>query len=519
MNEADASTFVVLGMHRSGTSALARCINILGPRTSDNLMDANSFNASGYWEPKSIVEFNTDVFGHFDRHWADPKPMAQGWTKTATFDALRAQAHSLLDAEFGASGSVVLKDPRLSRVLPIWQGAFASRHAKTVYLIAYRNPLEVAQSLARRDKLTIAHAVQVWLGYMLDAEKNTRGQHRVIINYSHLLKDWRAALRPITQSTTLPDIDKVPKKMAAQLDGFLDPTARHFQGSDVELDVDPVLARLVERAEGLFAGFADDQKEQAFDEVGAQWTEFLQTQSPGDARSPCVDQIPQVQMENSRTLERAGRLENAIALVRTAAVAADDRAHYHFRLGVLLEKSGDLDGASIAMRRAIELDDTQARFHEGLARVLGRGEDMQALIKVLQTAIARHENSAALHFQMGTCFEQQADLDGALMSMRTACAIDASVPAFHIGIARVLVKRDQRSDAIGVLETASEKIPNNAQIHFQLGRVLETSGDLGRAASAMEKAVALKPDVERFHIGLAKVHKRLENKRMKRASD
>jgi O-antigen biosynthesis protein len=73
MNHNSAATFplkltFVLGMHRSGSSALARVLNLAGLRISSQLLPANQDNPSGYWEPRRVVNFNTALLEVFDRH-------------------------------------------------------------------------------------------------------------------------------------------------------------------------------------------------------------------------------------------------------------------------------------------------------------------------------------------------------------------------------------------------------------------------------------------------------------------
>lgn len=65
---------LILGMHRSGTSALARVLNLAGLHLPSDLLEPNQDNPLGYWEPKNIVKINNQLLQQFDRHWADPKP-------------------------------------------------------------------------------------------------------------------------------------------------------------------------------------------------------------------------------------------------------------------------------------------------------------------------------------------------------------------------------------------------------------------------------------------------------------
>ena len=58
MTDKTATAIMVLGMHRSGTSALTRILNLLGADLPEDLIKANAYNKSGYWEPSAVVALN-----------------------------------------------------------------------------------------------------------------------------------------------------------------------------------------------------------------------------------------------------------------------------------------------------------------------------------------------------------------------------------------------------------------------------------------------------------------------------
>ena len=60
---------LVLGMHRAGTSALARVLALRGASLPENLLPANQGNVDGYWEPQGVVELNERIFDACDTAW------------------------------------------------------------------------------------------------------------------------------------------------------------------------------------------------------------------------------------------------------------------------------------------------------------------------------------------------------------------------------------------------------------------------------------------------------------------
>ena len=73
----------ILGMHRSGTSAFARAINLLGAYIgrSDQLMPSQEDNPNGFWEHMAFYSFHERLLGFLSRSWDCVLPMPDEWWK------------------------------------------------------------------------------------------------------------------------------------------------------------------------------------------------------------------------------------------------------------------------------------------------------------------------------------------------------------------------------------------------------------------------------------------------------
>lgn len=60
-NQEKRRLVIVLGMHRSGTSALSRSLMALGLSLGQSLLDPQPDNPLGYWEDREIVAINEEV--------------------------------------------------------------------------------------------------------------------------------------------------------------------------------------------------------------------------------------------------------------------------------------------------------------------------------------------------------------------------------------------------------------------------------------------------------------------------
>lgn len=218
---------IVLGMHRSGTSALTGTLQQLGFDAGKALMPPDAFNKKGYFEDACVVEGNEALLRRLGRSWSDARLLPQRWSRHQWLADVRREFAGILRAEYDLSRPWVMKDPRLCRVLPLWQQVFSDLSLQPGYVLSVRHPLAVAGSLKRRDEMPSQWALALYALHLLEAERQTRGSRRAVVSYARLLNDWQAEMTHTFQSlgTTLP---KVSGEWVAQALGkFLDPGMTH----------------------------------------------------------------------------------------------------------------------------------------------------------------------------------------------------------------------------------------------------------------------------------------------------
>ncbi len=183
---------VVLGMHRSGTSALAGVLGKLGCALPTDLMDAGDGNEKGHWEPQGIVALNDRVLESGGSHWEDWTRFNPGWYRSPLYPSFLQNARDSLRVSFGDEPLFVLKDPRICRLARFWIEAMEAEDIDLRFVLCLRDPLQVAGSLARRDGMEKDYGALLWLRHTLEAESSTRGRSRIICSHNQLLMDWRS---------------------------------------------------------------------------------------------------------------------------------------------------------------------------------------------------------------------------------------------------------------------------------------------------------------------------------------
>jgi len=120
--------------------------------------------------------------------------------------------------------------------MPMWQRVFDELECEPTYIVMLRNPEEVRRSLEARDGIPAEDAYLLWLQYMLEGEKWTRGRKRIFITYDQLLKDWEGILRDTEQTLGL----SWPKDISAvrgEIENFISPSLRHHVVADQVIDL------------------------------------------------------------------------------------------------------------------------------------------------------------------------------------------------------------------------------------------------------------------------------------------
>ena len=219
---------MVLGMHRSGTSALTRVLNLTGLHLGDEILDAREGNASGHWEPIRVIELNERVLAALGRTWSDPREMPENWQANSSVKALLPEAILLLQQDFAPYSKWSMKDPRLSRLLPFWlEAAKRIPVLELSAVIALRHPWEVASSLNRRDGLPLSQGMLLWLQHTREALRASHGLRRAVIRYEALLADWREELRRLEVALEINLHEFLADGASQAIESFLNIDARH----------------------------------------------------------------------------------------------------------------------------------------------------------------------------------------------------------------------------------------------------------------------------------------------------
>ena len=232
------NVILILGMHRSGTSAITRVVNLLGATLPKTLLGANEGNARGHWESQKIIEAHDAMLGDLGSDWRDfriLKHVIGTRQKKTLIDTMA----DMIEAEYGSSETIVIKEPRICRFTSLYLDAIKSVGAKVHVIIPCRNPLEVMTSLQARDNMDEQSALFLWLTHMLEAEHDSRNISRSFVDYgdflSEPLKETKRLIKdiPFTLPHTL-------KSVETQIVSFVNPGLKRATARTEDVNQHPL---------------------------------------------------------------------------------------------------------------------------------------------------------------------------------------------------------------------------------------------------------------------------------------
>ena len=343
----------IVGMHRSGTSALAGTALLLGIGAPLALVPGHPSNPKGHFEPQPVVDANETYLAEIGRLWSDCRPAPEP-------DAGRRVVHvsafaQTLRTAFEPAPICVLKDPRVTILLPLWRDAVAAAGADAVYAVAFRDPAAVVHSLARRNGWSAPRALAIWLRYSLEAERQTRGQTRTFINAANFIANPVPELARLARDLGFAWPDAPHERRAAIAD-FIDTELLHAPA--------PVASPLMPLATVVYDALL---RLRAGDDPGALYAVLDRTHVALDLMAPTLEAmiaaedataVAAVQMQHADDAHRAA-LNEQLAVAR-AQITEESEAHRLTR-AVLTRRSIERDQAVALHDRAIGLLDVAAR--------------------------------------------------------------------------------------------------------------------------------------------------------------
>ena len=173
---------------------MTRVLNLMGGALPRKLKRGSGANEPGFWEGRTIVRTHEALLESIGSSWDDVRELQAGWLELESTRAHEDALLELMRADFSGAPIFVVKDPRVSRLVPLWLRLLGRFEAEPNFVIMVRHPLEVARSLAVRSRFDEEKSLRLWLIHELEAEQYSRGFPRVFVTYDRLLNEPEAVV-------------------------------------------------------------------------------------------------------------------------------------------------------------------------------------------------------------------------------------------------------------------------------------------------------------------------------------
>ncbi len=413
----------VLGMHRSGTSALTRSLSFLGFSLPTTTMAPNQNNRSGFWESQEIATLNEAILNDLNSSWYKDTYDPLGMVERDKFQRWVSKAAELLDSQYVRLELAAVKEPRLCRVAPVWIDAAKALGSDPTFLLVYRNPYEVALSLKARNEFDLAYAIDLWTSYTLDAERNSRGFPRACISYEQLLSSNGTMLNSALKDIGLTGY-KWDQKSAQRVAAFLSPREYRQRAKDEHdrhlRDLNPIAYELYR----LLSANELNKNANLVDDVRRRWEE---TRSRRYRRTH-VSGKPRMAFEAVDTangIAGMGDIETSITLLRANERIFPDSFQIPYRRAQLHMNLQQWSNAELAVRRAIGLENGRPDHHALLGEALRRQNRFKEAVKAMYEAIRLDGSWAPYRHQVGMILLMDGQYSEALLELNQAIELDS----------------------------------------------------------------------------------------------
>ena len=392
---------IVAGMHRSGTSATARVINLLGADIASDLIPAiGGENERGFWESNKITHLHDGLLIQLGSTWHDPFPLADGWLETAEARGAKRAIIEHVEKEFAGSRAFVVKDPRLTRVLPLWLEISDDLALSPLIVIPFRNPLAVAASLEQRDGLSLPHALLVYIQGNLEVERASRGRRRIFHLYDDLISDWRGFAAKLVRAGGA-STNKLTPETAAAIDDFLSADLQHHRVSRESLaELPDAAATLAEMHDAMMQAAATGEEtalRACFDRVREHAGETAKL-FRALAMARADDYRSEIARVEGRMASECERRDGELGALRSRL--AEREAQVELLTATLQEREAYIEETTAALRQREErIEEMTGELHRRDAKL----EEIAAQV---------HEREAAVERTTNELRERSAELSG-----------------------------------------------------------------------------------------------------------
>ena len=195
---------MVLGMHRSGTSALARGLQMLGVYLGNDFLSPQPDNPTGYWEDRNIFEINERLLAVFGLKWEDVALIDDVRWHESSGGITACRGRSIPQIGICQSFAVGFQGPAYYSAVTFLAFGITPSEVDECYLVVIRNPRSVANSLLQRQVMDAVTAHLLWLVYVVPYLSLIADRPFIVADYDLVMADPCQELERIARGLNIP---------------------------------------------------------------------------------------------------------------------------------------------------------------------------------------------------------------------------------------------------------------------------------------------------------------------------
>jgi len=490
---------------------------MLGASLPRRMLGAGGGNEAGHWEPERLIAYHDQLLAELGSDWHDWKTLDLKAIPSAQRDQIATDIADIVAEDFGDSPLFVIKEPRIARFAPFFCQALARRDIDVSAIVAFRNPLDVMDSLIARQTIWPADhdrsdAALLWLSHMLGAEFAARDRSHAFVSYESVMADPVAAMHSLVKNMGL-NTPIAVAEAATDMTAFISDGHRHHAHRPDEVLLDPQLSGWVADTYSALRDLEANRNlsaaRETLDRVRREFhsampvlttTAAARRKAFADART-ALEKASQSEAECQKLMsERSaltGELERTRSEYEIQLAAKEDKLqstvaseqelrHSHAVAQAALSEARDQAQDAIGRAEAIEARFVQAQAEmEDLRRDIAQAHDdtKQARQSLAEAKAREAELSAALH---------QLKTDHAAELQAARDAMDARLSEKNAEVNSVIKQASEDRQAAEARQSESAALASrqaalleqrNKQIEQQQARLAQARDEISALSS------------------------------------
>jgi GT2 family glycosyltransferase/glycosyltransferase involved in cell wall biosynthesis len=208
---------------------VTRLLNMMGAYFGPEgvSLGANDENPKGFWERRDVLDLDEALLQAAGADWFRVTDFALANIPPSTLASFRQEAAKLI-LVMDAHRPWVMKEPRQCLLFPLWRELLEV----PVCIFVHRPPIQIAQSLQRRNGFPIPFGLALWERYTLDALKAMAGLPVIVVLHEDLMRDPIVLARRLFKDLRAVGVRGLRQPSTQEILAFIEPKYFRHQGDE-----------------------------------------------------------------------------------------------------------------------------------------------------------------------------------------------------------------------------------------------------------------------------------------------